>query len=565
MLEWKKSIVINIFSLIIILLLLIPASTSHIYLPWYGREDTVKIGEDKAQIVSNMGMQDFWITNSSSTLDRYFTISFGKPANATSNKDIFNDLSYGTNASDPNYYGEKDTYKNMPYFLAGALIMNLLALLFTVLVGTKKVVKEAGMVVGVIALIGMLLPVLYFMLTFKGGIMGFLYYSDSFSGNDYTYSLLKHPSWGWVLGIFAVVVQGLALRALSRQMTDVRYMKRAIKESKGPKKQELENGMAGLTLSLIVIIILIVAPYIYLLIPWEYVSAEYFDGEKNVKKGFGMDTQHSWNADNQFKSIYLDRNKEHLLKDENGTVEEPTGDYKTVGDRVSYLLIAGEVFTIMAIGVAYSAKTGAINQAWAMRLSILAGIVVLLAPLYFVAGYADVNQLSYMDIIYHKGNTEFFNLSMNVSYAWFLSLTMGIVNIAAGVHMRSKTAKLEKQVKKISSSFGVDPNHLIGANAISQESSFTTNAITNPGQIPGMGGPTQMPAPGFAPPAQSIPTSPPPFTQQSAPQAPPAFAPQNASFQNTNAGYAPPGVPQGFQPIQMPQQRIQGQMKNENR
>lgn len=549
MLEWKKSILINIFSLIIILLLLIPASTSHIYIPWYGREDTVTIGEEKGQLVSNMGLNDFWMTNSSTTLDRYLTISFGKPANATSNDNVFNDPSYGTNASDPNYYGEKNTYKNMPYFLASALLMSLLALLFTVLVGTKKLVKEAGVAMGAIAAIGMLLPVLYFMLTFKGGIMGFLYYSDSFSGDDYTYSLLKHPSWGWLLGIFAVVVQGLALRALMRQMTDVRYMKRALKESKSPKKQELENGMAGLAFTLIVIIILIIAPYIYLLIPWEYESD--FDEKNNVRTNIGMDTRHRWNAESQIKSIYLDRNKAHLQKDENGTIQEPSGDYRLVGERVSYLLIAGAVFTIMAMGVTYSAKKENINQLWAMRFSVLAGIVVLLAPLYFVAGYADVTGLSYMDVIYHGGNNELEETSMNVSYAWFLSLSMGIVNIAAGVHMRSKSAKVEKEVKKISHKFGVDPNHLIGANAVSQESSFTSNPITAPDQ-PGMGASGQMAPPIFSPPTQTASLSPPPFT------------PQNQTLPGSGNAL-PPGVPPGFQPVQMPSQSVAGRVNEENR
>ena len=474
--EWKKSILVNVFSLVLILFLLVSATTSHVYLPWYAREDTETIGGERTYRVSNIGIQYFWTTNSSSSMDRYLTISFRMPENVTSNDQVFTAPTYGTNASDPNYYGEKSTYDNMPVFLSFAMIMCLISLVSTWFVGTKRLVKEAGVAIGVIAIIGVLLPVLYFMLTFKGGIMNFLYYSDSISGDDYTYTILKHPSWGWMLGILSIATQTIALRALMKQMTDVKYLPAKPLEVKNQKKQELENGMAGLSISFIILIILIVAPHIYLLIPWEYQIQHEEEGER----GIGIDTMYQWNADSQLKSVYFDRSRSYIVRDENGTVQEISQDHREVGKKVSYILLTGAFLTLTALLVAYSANNEKLQQIWAVRLAVIAGVVTSLAPLYFVSGYAAVSGMSYMDVVYHEGY-------MNVSYAWFVSLMMGIINIASGIHMKPKTANLEKQVKKISRRVGIDPGHLIGADAVAQESTFTTNTITAPAQNLDMG------------------------------------------------------------------------------
>ena len=261
--------------------------------------------------------------------------------------------------------------------------------------------------------------------------------------------------------------------------------------------QKLKKGVVGPIIAFIVVLLLVVGPFINVHIPWLYASLgpADSDAEGNLTIGMGVDSKHVWLADSQVGAI--------KVGDEGVEDADYDDDIKAVYDRVTVLLAIGLVLTLIGIILAVLALKGKIYANNAMYVSIIGGIIILLAPIYFVIGMAGATELSAAEVIYDSEEFEGLKFTSNVSWAWILSLAMGIVNIACGAYMRDPTGATKKKKKEEEApSSGMDVSKLFAPPAASP--------MQQPLTMPQQHIPQQPPMMPMQPPSQFLPQQAPP-------------------------------------------------------
>lgn len=270
-------------------------------------------------------------------------------------------------------------------------------------------------------------------------------------------------------------------------------------------------------ISFIVVLLVTIGPFIGLHFPWLYSSLS-FGGESI---GTGQDSEGAWLSDNQVTAIEIG--------DDEVYEADRDDDEQSVYTVTTMLLALGVVLAGISVALTFLARKGRMNANNAMIAGLLGGILILIAPIYFVVGIANLySDASVVDVIYTSEDFEGMKISQNVSWGWILSLAFGIVTIVAAVFMRDpmKVTKPKKEEK-----------------SVTEGSSTSDFSFLMQGQGGG-GSPPATQQPGTP-----IGTAPSPY-QQNMPQQP---------------GASPPGMPQqppGHQPMGMgmpPQQPGQQQ------
>jgi len=279
-------------------------------------------------------------------------------------------------------------------------------------------------------------------------------------------------------------------------------------------------------IAFIVVLLVAIGPFIGLHIPWLYSSLS-FEGES---LGTGQDSEGVWLSESQITAIEFGEDEVFEA--------ERDDDEQSVYTATIGLLALGVVLTGIGIALTFLARKGRMNANNAMIATLLGGILILIAPIYFVVGIANLySDASVVDVIYTSDEFEGMKMSQNVSWAWILSLVFGIVTIVAATFLRDpmKVTKPKKEEKSTT------------------EGSSTSDFSF---LMQGQGGAAQPPA--TQPPGSPIGSAPSPYQQNMSqqPQVPPQGMQQQPPGQQPMGMGMPPQQPGQQQPPGMgvPQQ-----------